>query len=458
MLSVYFAACGLASKANDTTNALGLTMSQMWRYSAIEKLSEAKREHMKHAIHERGLEFMASYDNLNRQFQKFEQRLDNRQTFDSGCAATIYVIEHQDTPSPNAQAYRAQWERECKNPITPIEILDQDSAVMAKIFAFNKWTILNILLNSPPFDRSQYEHDDHPIFSRPEPVQQLPTGKKYVPTQYMLDTIHQEEVSLEGNDRCLDEWARQLSLDDEDTQRLLCHNRLFFYGADQLTVSRIRGLQKLHAHDLNWFDRLEHIHISFGWLHAQMAQEDSLHRQYFATGTGGLKQAFDLLQRKGLNSTSTQGNFHQKVHDAYQHILEAHVRDIWESVAKVTDLSELRKKTPEELDCLAGKIIKEYASTVAHYWEKKRPANQQDHVFMNQILLTQDLLDYSNLDDAMQTGDVGRMVDLIPRLLFRYHGGRNWKYAIEILELLQGLNREWPDDLRYASYYPYFTQ
>jgi hypothetical protein len=243
------------------------------------------------------------------------------------------------------------------------------------IFEFNKRVVLDILLNSPPFDRSQYEHKDHSVFSRPEPAQQLPTGKKYVHTKYMLDTIHQEEVSLEGNDRCLDEWARQLSLNREDTQKLLCHNRLFFFGVDQLTISRIRGLQKLHAHDLNWFDRLEHIHIKFGWLHAQMALEDSIHRQHFATGTGGLKQAFDLLQRKGLNSAFIQGNFHQKVRDAYHHILEAHIRDIWESIAGVTDLSELRKKTPEELDCLAEKIIDEYASTLAYDRERKRPVN-----------------------------------------------------------------------------------
>jgi hypothetical protein len=64
-------------ESQDTTDALGLTMSQIWRYFAIKKLSEAKHEDMKHAVHERGLEYMLSYDNLNRQFQKFEQRIDN---------------------------------------------------------------------------------------------------------------------------------------------------------------------------------------------------------------------------------------------------------------------------------------------------------------------------------------------------------------------------------------------
>jgi hypothetical protein len=448
MMSIYFASCGLAAKANDTTHALGISMSQKWRYGAIESLSQAKHDAMEHAVHELGLEFIASYDNLNIQRRKFEQRLDNQSVFDSGCAATIYVIRNQDVPSPDARAYRLQWEQEHKNIITPIEILIQDEAASDILYGFNKWRILNILLNSPPFDRSKYEHEDHAIFARPPPVQQLPIGKEHVPEQFMLDTAHLEEVSLEGNQRCVDEWFRQLSFNTEAAQRKMLLKRLIFLEGDLLTIDRLRKLQNLHAHELNFWDRFEQLILCCGWLHAQMAQEDSIHSQHFATGTGGLKQAFDLLQRKGLNATSVQGNFHQKVRDAYDTILEAHIRDMWEQVGGVDDLSKLREKTPEQLDLLAAQIIDEYASTDAYHHHNQLSPDQQDHVFINQILLTRDLLDYDNLDDAMHTGDVGRMVKFLPRLLFRYHGGRNWKYAIELLEMLQGLNREWPDDLK----------
>lgn len=73
-------------------------------------------------------------------------------------------------------------------------------------------------------------------------------------------------------------------------------------------------------------------------------------------------------------------------------------------------------------------------------------------MLQNQILFVRDLLDYINLDDAMRTGDVGRMRDLIPRLLFRFHGGNNWKYTIEVLESLQGLEREFPPDFQYVFF------
>ncbi|KAI0682087.1 hypothetical protein BC835DRAFT_1230763, partial [Cytidiella melzeri] len=61
------------------------------------------------------------------------------------------------------------------------------------------------------------------------------------------------------------------------------------------------------------------------------------------------------------------------------------------------------------------------------------------------------------LDNAMKTGDVGRMELLIPRLLFRFCGGPSSHYAIGLLELLQGLQHEWPQDLRYSQLHRYFV-
>lgn len=197
------------------------------------------------------------------------------------------------------------------------------------------------------------------------------------------------------------------------------------------------------------WDRLEHIIALFGWLHAQMAEEHSIHAQYWLTSTGmGLKHAFDLLNRKGLHAPSTSGNFHQKIREGLKHVAEAHFRDLWQAVGDVDDIAKLRKKSPHELEAIANKIVDEYASTLAVREHSTKLEKEQDHLLLNNILFCRDILHYLDLDDAMHTGDVGRMEDLLPRLLFRYHGGTNHKYTIEFLELLQGLNREWPDDLR----------
>ncbi|TEB12868.1 hypothetical protein FA13DRAFT_1805896 [Coprinellus micaceus] len=51
----------------------------------------------------------------------------------------------------------------------------------------------------------------------------------------------------------------------------------------------------------------------------------------------------------------------------------------------------------------------------------------------------EDVLHFIALNKAMKDGDVGLMEKLLPTLLFRFIGGGNGKYAVEVLELMQGL-------------------
>ncbi|KAF8886746.1 hypothetical protein BD779DRAFT_1471007 [Infundibulicybe gibba] len=76
---------------------------------------------------------------------------------------------------------------------------------------------------------------------------------------------------------------------------------------------------------------------------------------------------------------------------------------------------------------------------------ENKPTDERDEVLQQWTMWNCDVLPYLELRDAIKIGDVGRMEDLLPTLLFRFAGGGNSKYAIEILELLQGLYREWPD-------------
>ena len=114
------------------------------------------------------------------------------------------------------------------------------------------------------------------------------------------------------------------------------------------------------------------------------------------------------------------------------------------------DLGELRKKSAAELYDLADNIWGSYASTVAMVKLGQNSDEDVDKLLPITIRFNHDLLDYFELDEAMRVGDVGRMEDMLPRLLFRFIGGGNNKYAVEILELLQGLHREWTEEVRLA--------
>jgi hypothetical protein len=62
-------------------------------------------------------------------------------------------------------------------------------------------------------------------------------------------------------------------------------------------------------------------------------------------------------------------------------------------------------------------------------------------------MFLRDVIPFILLRSAVRNGDIGIMEDMIPLLLYRFVGGRNSNYAIEMLELLQGLHREWPIEI-----------
>ena len=110
----------------------------------------------------------------------------------------------------------------------------------------------------------------------------------------------------------------------------------------------------------------------------------------------------------------------------------------------MTDLSELRDRTPAQLHKLATKIVDKHASTAALNEMKKG----KDDLLYQSTQFARDLLDYIDFDRAIKFGDVGCIEDHLPRLLFRFAGGSNKNYTKEVLELMQGLYRDWPADLR----------
>ena len=113
------------------------------------------------------------------------------------------------------------------------------------------------------------------------------------------------------------------------------------------------------------------------------------------------------------------GAFHHGMQEALSHMAMAHFRDLWCVVGKVDKLEDLRNRTPDELKALANVIFTDYASEKALINYRKKPAEEQDKVFEHGMLFCRDVLNYLELDEAMRTGDVGRMIDMLPRLLFR---------------------------------------
>lgn len=273
----------------------------------------------------------------------------------------------------------------------------------------------------------------------------MPSGKAYATRQYLLETQHIEEASYEGNNELVLEWLKQLRLDTRSARRQTALNIVIAFIGDQLTCSRLRGLTRMHSEDINSFERMEFLVPIFGWLHLLMAFANSLHKQYLSSASshGLFAHAFALLNRKGLSQASTKGPFYHDLCEAMEHVLEAHVRTCWLKLTGASSLADLRTYTPLNIINLAKKIYQDYASR-----EALDDPDVPNHDYWNACSIMRDLLYFSVLKNiGIKCGDVGIMESMLPYLLFRFVGSGSSNYTTEILELMQGLWKEWPAEL-----------
>jgi hypothetical protein len=168
LFAVYLKFCGLSAKAFDTLHALAIVMSHKWTANHVAKLSAASMKEVKEMM--ALFPWLISYDNINIPFRVFSQRLDNKDTFSSGVAATVYIKHHaiQLTPSINKdlQELRALG---MENPITPEEIFDIDCAAYPRIHSQAIYQVFHVVLNSPEFQLQTYQHRDSPLLLPPPP-------------------------------------------------------------------------------------------------------------------------------------------------------------------------------------------------------------------------------------------------------------------------------------------------
>ncbi|KAJ7103239.1 hypothetical protein B0H15DRAFT_935959 [Mycena belliarum] len=314
------------------------------------------------------------------------------------------------------------------HPLDAFDIFEIAELADERRYPHTLYVVLRALFDSPDFDYATYKDQDHPLLQRPSPIHQLLFGKEHITLQL------------------IDHWLHQLGRDTPEWQQKLGEEALMAWVGDQLTMDRLRNLFRFRAEDGNSFERLDWMVLSPGWLHIQMAFANSIHKQHLGTAKGrGLSAAFDVLERKGLQSSHTQGPFFHDLSECLHIIADAQLREVWLEAAKVKSLADLRTKTPQELHALAEQIISHHASSEALTRLKQR--NISDDIKSQSIMFLRDVIPFILLRAAVRTGDVGIMEDMIPLMLYRFIGGRNSNYAGEMLELLQGLHREWPPEV-----------
>ncbi|KDQ25342.1 hypothetical protein PLEOSDRAFT_1045216 [Pleurotus ostreatus PC15] len=271
-------------------------MSHKWTCNAASHMAKAQMTVARKMMNK--YPWFISEDNIDILFRVFSQRVDNQPN-------AVALL-----PSANRALQESQQEG-MKNPITEEEIIDLAYTTFPHIYEHMSHLILDILLNTSEFDLSTYGSRDSELLRPPPPRHQLPTGPEHATTQFMLGTVGLPEASYANHVELLNKWTRQVQLDSKEEQMKTSLEWVVIVCGDQLTVDQLHGLYTYRAEDMNSYDRLDWIIPVFGWFHLQMAYASSLHKQYLGTARGqGLRQAFHLLNRKGLQSASIKGPFH----------------------------------------------------------------------------------------------------------------------------------------------------
>ncbi|VDC03194.1 unnamed protein product [Peniophora sp. CBMAI 1063] len=453
--AIYLKSCGLSSRAYDALHAAGFVMSIKYTNDAYKKISEKQLERMQELIRRRV--WLMAYDNCQIAKRVFSMRIANQPLFYSACAGTVFVFpEHVKVPDTMSKEHQAKRREGAKEPfdlhaylagLAP-EHQSRDKRLRARYV----WHILNFLLKSAEFASYPDEKRADPILAQPPPVNELPADLRNVVEQFMLKTVDIEEASYEGNIKILVAFLKQLGFDSSVDLRKLAEELLVFIAGDQLTYERLMGISRICHENINGYERYDWLVPVFGWLHLEMAFGNSLFIQYEGTDAGyGLRRAFQLMKRKGLHKVQTKGPFWHHLDEALHHVAESMILALWGEVSGLpdpSDLSALRQKSPEELQLMAEEIYDKHVCRRG--WEDmlSGPIDARDEVRARSLMFIFDVLPYIELRDAIKHGDVGRMEDLLPILLQRFAGGDNPKYTILVLELLQGLEREWTSDMK----------
>ena len=442
--AIHLKACGLSSRAFDALHATGLTMSVKWTSEAFKKIAKWEMKSAQAAM--KSQVCLWSYDNVNIPKRVFSMRIDKENHFYSATAGTVWALPESISLSPGInmeyQDMRRDGAREAFDLKAFLSGKGSEGAADLRVKAQAKYRILRFLLESPAF--ATFGGQESPILAAPPPVYQLPCGAENTVNQFILHTADIEEASYDGNMKVVEEWLQQLQMGTWDEKKKL-EDRLIPIVGDQLTIERLRKMASFRHEDDNTYERMDYALLVVGWFHLAVMFSHSVLKQYLGTSSGiGLRRAFDLMNWKNLAKPHVKGPYWHHLDEALWHVAEALSLAGWLHVSGAHKLEDLTSKSPEELVALAERVHTECASRVALL---NKEAETADEYRQHSVTFLADILVYCDLREAITIGDVGRMEDLLKPILLRFAGGENPKYTIEVLEVLQGLKREWTPEV-----------
>lgn len=350
-------------------------------------------------------------------------------------ASIVYSLRNA---SPQACELRPILERRKNCPtITYNKHIVPSLKQKASIFKHLLKDIIEILFkNTDSFDPGKYvellKHEEH----RPPP-------EGYKTEEFVCPTLEYDESKTKD----LMEFAQALYNNELKVADETIENTAFPSSNDQLTNVRWRRAVIERRGDLTALLRMENWQLGIGFFHDHMNL--AIHLKSVHNGhpkdLGSLQFYRECLGTKRINNP--RPDYFTLRHFFYD-ILYGNILHLWSLKTGYKNLDDYAKANPTltELETIAQQILMNFASDAGLTKCTGSVPDEADITLRNAILLNRDLLYYYELDNAMSSGDFGRIEILMGTLtkMFAGSGGRN--YAIEHLHLIQNLSISWPPE------------
>jgi hypothetical protein len=308
------------------------------------------------------------------------------------------------------------------------------------------WHIRAILIQDQSFGRYR-QH-----LGLPDTIDPLPLTKTL---QFLASAIDTDESSYDGNGEVFKSLLEQTVTPDEQLE-----DEIILIHRDLATKEKIDGLHKMRTIEKSAKNRLGFAIVVPGLFHLKMATTDAFWRIHVqpAEGQDDWNRFYEYVRYLRPNEIikflGTPG-FH-RLHNTIHHTTWVDVLDCWRIEVKGRGFGSRAAFTDSKPSWAS--IVEPSEAMVKRYlpggdFDKKRDEakTKRNMVFENVALRKQHGLLYLELSHAMNYGDIGCILRLLPYWIAIFKATGKSKYSAHMIRFMTDLNHVYPPPLRYIQ-------
>lgn len=419
VMGIYLDSIGCPRRGLEVLSALGLCVSYEQVRRSLDSLAKDSLRQVQEAVLEN--DWYVVYDNINIAMKHHHQRVDKKDMFENGTAATVILIP--------ADEDSVSFQNGTSSPFRPLSELPKPSASIFFPTFEDQAVARASYCTHLSFAIARFlPHAPDSIVIPMQPIDEMKVAKT---AAFPLPTMKIDESTIAGNMAVLDSITKlDLRLTEDWFQ-----NKSIIVGGDQMTVARLLSLKNHRAIETDPFGSLDWVHPTPQFFHLQMTLCSTIYNTHLGTDAnipGSLASFISLLGSKGFNKDKPE---YKATVELLRIVFDAMSMVLWESLSRSVGPNELKM----------SKFVEIVIAAIASLNRENPSLNGQScsTADINALYFIRDMTVFIEFSDSIKIGDRGRIRGVLPTIAIMMHGGGNHNYALELLRLLYGMRYAW---------------